>query len=171
MAIADKANLTTQAKVRELMPGDVVFARAGEKLKTLLGSCVAVILTDPRRTLATMCHIVHVGKANAANRGNTAFGEEAMTAMFNLLLGAGVVPRLCDAYVYGGGNMFPNLIHGRTVGDNNLYWVLDCLEHEGIRVVGHDMGAAGYRKVHWEVGPQEPTVELVPVEEGNAYAD
>jgi chemotaxis protein CheD len=137
----------------------------------LLGSCVTVILTDPRRTVATMCHIVHTGKTSAAHRGNTAFGDEAMTAMFSLLVNAGVVPRLCDAYVYGGGNMFPNLIQGRTVGDNNVSWVLNCLEQEGIQVVDHCIGEAGYRKVFWEVGQSEPTVEMVPVEEGNAYAD
>ena len=48
--------------------GDGAFARrhrlgyAGDRMKTLLGSCVAVILTDQRRTVGTMCHIVHVGR-------------------------------------------------------------------------------------------------------------
>jgi chemotaxis protein CheD len=91
----------------ELLPGDVVLAYASDQLKTLLGSCVSVILTDPRRTVATMCHIVHVGLPNAANQHNTAYGEVAMHDMFDRLVGVGIPPGRCHAYVYGGGNLFP----------------------------------------------------------------
>ena len=73
-----------------LHPGDVVCGVRGDRLETLLGSCVAVILTDPRRTVGTMCHIVHVGRPNHANLGNTAYGEVAMQAMFDRL---GLTPR------------------------------------------------------------------------------
>ena len=34
-----------------LHPGDVVCAERGDRMETLLGSCVAVVLTDPRRTV------------------------------------------------------------------------------------------------------------------------
>ena len=85
--------------MRELMPGDVALGLVGDQLKTLLGSCVSVILTDPRRTVGVMSHIVHVGIANAANQGNTAYGDPAMQAMFKLLLARGVAPTLCEAYV------------------------------------------------------------------------
>ena len=40
------------AGVMELLPGDTALGYAGDRMKTLLGSCVAVILTDPRRTVA-----------------------------------------------------------------------------------------------------------------------
>ena len=72
-------------KALELMPGDVALGRKGDRLKTLLGSCISVILTDPRRTVGAMCHIVHVGKPNAANQHNTAFGIVAMDEMFHRL--------------------------------------------------------------------------------------
>ena len=52
----------------ELMPGDVAIGQAGDQFKTLLGSCVSVVLTDPRRTVGAMCHIVHVGTPNAEAR-------------------------------------------------------------------------------------------------------
>jgi len=83
--------------VFELMPGDVALGRAGDQLKTLLGSCVSVILTDPRRTVGVMCHIVHVGHPNAANQNNTAFGAVAMAEMTRRL---GSTPEL---FLTGGG--------------------------------------------------------------------
>ncbi len=149
------------------MPGDVAVGQAGEHLKTLLGSCVAVILTDPRRTVAAMCHIVHVGQPNAANRHNTAYGVVAMEDMFHRLHQVGVTPRLCEAYVFGGGNMFPKLFQVQHVGSNNVTWVLHQLKQHHIAVVDQSLGGLGYRKVSWTVGPTEPVVEVVLAESGS----
>lgn len=145
----------------ELLPGDVALGQAGDQLKTLLGSCVSVILTDPRRTVAAMCHIVHVGRPNAANAHNTAYGEVAMAAMFARLLARGLAPTLCQAYVFGGGNMFAQLYHTTHVGSHNVDWVLGFLEDHGIGIVDHCLGGNGYRKVSWTVGVGEPLIETV----------
>jgi chemotaxis protein CheD len=153
----------------ELMPGDVVDGMSGDQFKTLLGSCVSVILTDPRRTVAAMCHIVHVGKPNAANQKNTAYGEVAMQNMFTRLRKIGVNPSMCQAYVFGGGNMFPQLFGGRHVGTANAHWVLDYLDHHHIAIVDQCLGGNGYRKVDWTVGMSEPLVETVFAEQGVGY--
>lgn len=145
----------------ELLPGHVVLGLAGDQLKTLLGSCVSVILTDPRRTVGAMCHIVHVGHPNAANAHNTAYGEVAMQTMFDQLIGVGIPPQRCHAYVYGGGNMFPQMFTTTHVGAKNAEWVLDYLDDCGISVVGHDVGGCTYRKVAWTVGREQPVVETV----------
>jgi chemotaxis protein CheD len=148
-------------KAIELMPGDVVLGLAGDPMKTLLGSCVSVILTDPRRTVGAMCHIVHVGKPNATNTKNTAYGEVAMQEMFDRLMGIGIPPTRCQAYVYGGGNMFPQMFSTTHVGAKNAEWVLDFLHDHGIAVVGESLGGNGYRKVAWTVGREQPEVEMV----------
>jgi chemotaxis protein CheD len=150
----------------ELMPGEVALGQQGDQLKTLLGSCVSVILTDPRRTIGVMCHIVHVGKPNVANAKNTAYGEVAMKEMFARLRSVGVNPTQCDAYVFGGGNMFPKLFDVRHVGDANVDWVLDYLHDHGIHLVDHCLGGNGYRKVSWTVGAADPLVETVFAEQG-----
>lgn len=147
----------------ELMPGHVVLGLAGDQFKTLLGSCVSVILTDPRRTVGTMCHIVHVGTPNAANANNTAYGEVAMHDMFERLIKVAIPPVRCHAYVYGGGNMFPQMFSTTHVGANNARWVLDYLHECGIAVVDQDVGGNGYRKVSWMVGREAPVVETVRV--------
>jgi chemotaxis protein CheD len=151
----------------ELMPGDVALGQQGDQLKTLLGSCVSVILTDRRRTVGVMCHIVHVGKPNVANAKNAAFGDVAMREMFARLRSVGVNPGQCDAYVFGGGNMFPKLFDVRHVGDANVDWVLDCLHDHGIHLVDHCLGGNGYRKVSWTVGTGDPLVETVFAEQGD----
>ena len=154
------------ARIFELMPGDVALGLAGDHLKTLLGSCVSVILTDPRRTVAVMCHIVHAGQPNAANANNTAYAVVAMEKMFDELTAVGVIPTRCEAYVFGGGNMFPALFAKRHIGQNNVQWVLDYLHDRGMPVVDHCLAGSGYRKVSWTVGPAEPIVDMVFAEQG-----
>lgn len=154
------------ATVYELMPGDVALGLAGDELKTLLGSCVAVILTDPRRTVGAMCHIVHVGRPNAANASNTAYGICAMEDMFSRLRNIGIAHRLCHAYVFGGGNMFPQFFNVHHVGASNVDWVLSYLASHHIAVVDHCLGGTGYRKISWAVGPTEPVVEVVVAKHG-----
>lgn len=151
------------------MPGDVALGLAGDPFKTLLGSCICVVLTDPRRTVGALCHIVHVGTPNASNHHNTAYGVVAMERMFQLLRGKGVNPLMCEAYVYGGGNMFPQFFNTRHVGGTNAEWVLDFLHDHGIPVVEQETGGTGYRKLTWTVGLQEPLVETVFAEQGASY--
>jgi chemotaxis protein CheD len=155
----------------ELMPGDVALGLAGDAFKTLLGSCICVVLTDPRRTVGALCHIVHVGTPNANNVGNTAYGVVAMERMFSFLRSKGVNPVMCEAFVYGGGNMFPQFFSARHVGGTNAEWVLDFLHDHGIPVVEQETGGTGYRKLTWSVGPQDPLVETVFAEQGVRHGD
>jgi chemotaxis protein CheD len=154
----------------ELMPGDIALGQTGARFKTLLGSCVAVVLTDARRSVGSMCHIVHVGLPNAENRHNTAYGVAAMHEMFTQLRSRGINPRMCQAYVYGGGNMFPQLFRAKHVGTSNVEWVLHYLDTHGVAVLDQCLGGNGYRKVSWTVGPQDPVVENVfPEQQGKAH--
>lgn len=142
-----------------LHPGDVACCQRGERLETLLGSCVAVVMTDPRRTIGAMCHIVHAG-----GEGSTAHAAPAIERMYALLLQRAIQPRFCEAYVYGGGNMFPQLVRTREgVGLRNIDAVVERLERDGVHIVQRDVGGAAYRRLRWTVGPGAPEVTAVPV--------
>ncbi|MCX7203654.1 MAG: chemotaxis protein CheD [Burkholderiales bacterium] len=149
--------------VTVLHPGDVACGERGERFETLLGSCVAIVLTDPRRTLGAMCHVVHSSPAPAAHQDDSAWGDAALRKVYSLLQGRGIDPRQCEAWVYGGGNMFPERFSGPHVGQYNAQWALDTLQSEGIRVIDADLGGAHYRKLAWSVGAQPPQVVCVPV--------
>ena len=149
--------------VHTLHPGDVACADQGERLETLLGSCVAVVLTDPRRTIGVMCHIVHQGAPTGATKRTSAYAEVAFEAMFAMLLARGIIPALCEAYVYGGGNMFPDLVKSWHVGDTNARWALDTLIDLGIPVLFHDVGGNTYRRLSWTVGTAVPQVIAIEI--------
>jgi len=149
--------------VYTLHPGDVVCADAGDRLETLLGSCVAVILTDRRRVIGAMCHIVHCRPAVATSVNPAAHADAAIDAMYALLARRGIQSQWCHAYVYGGGNMFPEMFKETHVGASNGRWVLDRLARDSVRVMFHDLGGPTYRKLSWTVGRADPEVIAVRV--------
>jgi len=148
---------------RVLHPGDVFVAERGARLETLLGSCVAIILTDPRRTIGAMCHIVHSGSSDHQNAVDTAHADPALRTLFALLRARGINPSMCDAFVYGGGNMFPNLFEHAHVGCRNSEWALDTLSRLGMPVIDQDVGGTTYRKLSWTVGVDAPRVDAIEV--------
>ncbi|MFG6488177.1 chemotaxis protein CheD [Roseateles sp. BYS78W] len=137
-----------------LHPGDVICVERGERVETLLGSCVAIVLTDARRSIAAVCHLVHAGAG-----ATTAYGGCALQAMEAMLRARGFNARLCEAFVYGGGNMFPVLAPGdQHVGMSNVRWALSELAGRGMPVLAQDVGGDGYRRFAWTVGPGMPEV-------------
>ena len=155
--------LEPRGPLHTLHPGDVGCAERGDRLETLLGSCVAIVLTDPRRTLGAMCHIVHASRAVAGSAETGAYAEVALDTMYALLRERGIDPKQCEAYVYGGGNMFPQLFTRTHVGEHNSRWALDALAQDGVHVLFHDLGGDTYRRLSWTVGPEAPQVTAVPV--------
>jgi len=146
-----------------LHPGDVVVADSGQRLQTLLGSCVAVVMTDPRRTIGAMCHIVH-SKAPAGGAPATgAYADTALRLMYEGLRDRGITPELCQAWVFGGGNLFPKLVRQRHVGNDNADWVVGALARDGVRMLDCQLGGAVYRRLAWTVGAGAPEIQAVEV--------
>lgn len=154
---------TFDGSTHTLHPGGVVCAGRGERLETLLGSCVAVVLTDRARTVGAMCHIVHSRPAVNRDGVPTASADAAIDAMYDLLMRRSLSPRLCCAFVYGGGNMFPTLFTHRHVGENNGRHVLERLSADGVQVLLQDLGGNTYRRLSWTVGPAMPQVTAILV--------
>jgi len=154
---------SVQDPVRVLHPGDVACLSRGGRFEILLGSCVAIILTDPRRTVAAACHIVHASAPRAGESRNGAYGSVALDTMQRLLVARGISPQLCEAYVAGGGNMFPALLKRDHVGEQNSRWALAALERAGVNVLGVDVGGNVYRRLSWAVGDGVPQVNAVAV--------
>ncbi len=145
-----------------LHPGDVVVLDRGQSLETLLGSCVSIVLTDPRRRTAAACHVVHASDGPEATHG-----PAALERMFAGLRARGIEPLRCQAWVAGGGHMFPQLLGEPRlpdVGQANARWALHTLHGLGIALQGQDVGGCAYRRLRWTVGSEPPSVTKVNLE-------
>lgn len=150
-------------QIHVLHPGDVVCAVRGDRLETLLGSCISVILTDRYRSVACMCHIVHKDRQTPGDTARTTGAHAAIEAMYERLRTRAFNPLLCEAMVYGGGNMFPHIVPGQHVGAHNADLVLARLQADGIAVIQQDTGGQAYRRLRWTVGEGMPCISAVEV--------
>ena len=111
-----------------------------------------------------MCHIVH--SKPSSNAGNsTAYAEAALSRLYGMVRERGLVPSCCEAWICGGGNMFPDLVRHAHVGLDNATWARERLAADRVKVLSVDVGGSAYRRLGWTVGPDAPDIAVVPVEE------
>jgi chemotaxis protein CheD len=137
------------------MGGEVVNVRMAEmnmvensySLKTILGSCVGVILHDPHRRISALAHVMLPRRT----RGDSSVGKYADTAipaLLALLAGSGSHPSSLRAYLIGGANMFPAETESLgSIGDQNVVAAREVLQEMGVPIVFEDTGGTRGRSV------------------------
>jgi chemotaxis protein CheD len=138
-----------------LQPGDLFVADAGYQIRTILGSCVSVTLWHPQSRMGGMSHFL-LPTRGAAAKGQELdgrYGDEALLQMINQLRQAGVNPALCQAKVFGGGNMFPDHCHpgAINVGQRNGEAARALLQGHNIPIVSESLFGVGHRQIIFDV--------------------
>src|SRR2546421_9189737 len=140
---------------------DWAAGRADAMLLTLgLGSCVAIMLHDPRACAGAMAHILLPSKSLARDAANPAkFPETAVPLLVQRLTALGADPRLLVAKLAGGASMFAQLMTPGSVqmGERNIVAVRDVLRRAGIPVTAEAVGGGAGRSGRFHVagGPGE----------------
>jgi chemotaxis protein CheD len=116
-------------------------------ISTLLGSCVAVCLFDPKLRLGGMNHFLLPSKrVGAGDDADVVLaGDFAMEVLVNAMLAKGANKERLVAKAFGGGNIVSS-IH-MAIGDRNAEFATDWLEREGIPLTASDFGGPWSRKV------------------------
>jgi chemotaxis protein CheD len=133
-----------------LQPGQHHVARAGVRIRTLLGSCVSITLWHPLRQIGAMSHFLlsnRVGAVPAALDGR--YAKEAMALMLRALARDGVAARECQGKLFGGGDMFPWQAHtsANTIGQQNGEAARALLQEHAIAIVSESLFGIGYREI------------------------
>ncbi len=125
--------------------GQIATAEATAGFKTVLGSCIGLILYHPDLKIAVMAHIV---LPDSAGRSGTPgkYVDTAVPAMLDMFKKKGLVGTDLKAKVSGGANLF-----GGTgvmkIGDRNVAAIQQSLDVAGIEVVGVEVGGSKGRRV------------------------
>lgn len=137
-----------------LLPGEIAYSGEPAVLSTLLGSCVAVCLHDPRNGTGGMNHYMLPGPGESGARLTRGkYGNYAVPRLIEMAAQAG--SRLTDltAQVYGGGNVTGHLgSTGETglynIGDRNVLLAETMLHQLGVKITRRDTGGHHARKIH-----------------------
>ncbi|APQ10573.1 chemotaxis protein CheD [Pseudomonas oryzihabitans] len=132
-----------------LRPGEWSFGRGEVRIRTILGSCVAFVFWHPRRRLGGVTHALLPTRQQAAlgTAANGQYVDESLTLMLGEVARHGGDLSGYQVHVYGGGNMFPQILRGRVrnIGDVNVDVALAQLAQQGLCPVRTHVRGAGHR--------------------------
>jgi chemotaxis protein CheD len=127
----------------------------GETLVTLgLGSCVAIMLYDPKARVGGMAHILLPSRSLARDTTNPAkFPETAVPFLIEQLSALGADPRHLVAKLAGGASMFAQLMMPGAVqmGERNLVATRNALRAVAVPIAGEAVGGEAGRSVRFHV--------------------
>jgi len=140
-----------------LQPGEVYFGERGTRIRTLLGSCVAITVWHPRKHIGGMCH--YLLPARSCGRIDVLEGryaDEAILLLLQEMRRAKTDPEHYQVKVFGGGNMFLNAAATKrrrsiNVGDRNIAIATELLARHGLSACAEHVGGDGYRQIIFEL--------------------
>ncbi|MFD2232403.1 chemoreceptor glutamine deamidase CheD [Phaeospirillum tilakii] len=137
----------------KVLPGEHYVSTAGqEMIVTVLGSCVAACVWDPRMRIGGMNHFMlpDSGDEEAPIDKAMRYGNHAMEQLVNDLLRRGARRESLEIKVFGAGNVIPGMHGGLdSVGDRNARFVRRYLDDEGLRLAAEDLGGPYPRRIHF----------------------
>jgi len=136
-----------------LQPGELWFGDAKTRIRTILGSCVAITLWHPHQRIGGMCHYMlpsRVRKHGADLDGR--YGDEAMALLIRHIHAAGSRLQDFEAKLFGGGRMFHHgYCEGKSsagaVHDRNIEVARAMAAHHGLPIKAEHLGGHGHRQV------------------------
>ncbi|MBU4215888.1 MAG: chemotaxis protein CheD [Actinobacteria bacterium] len=138
-----------------LAPGDFEFVEAPMRLRTLLGSCVAITLWHPGRRFGAMCHYM-LPTRGPARAGLPPDGRYADEAIDLFLAGVGRRSTRLQEYqakVFGGGEQFGPGGRRAELGvpARNVDAGLRLLREHHVTVSARHVGGSGPRQIAFDL--------------------
>jgi len=155
-------------KIEKYQKGERVIISPGEfhvtenpgVISTLLGSCIAACLYDPRRRLIGMNHFMLSNPRyakdmplNISDAGR--YGVHAMDLLINEMMARGTNRFMLRAKIFGGATIMNSDAAGGNffcVGQVNCRFICEYLRNEGIPIDALDIGGNFGRVIHFSNG-------------------
>lgn len=138
-----------------LQPGEFYFGTQETRIRTILGSCIAITMWHPRLRIGGMCHYMlpmrHAVSHHAEPDGR--YADDAMWLFMDALEKTGSWPADYEVKMFGGGNQFPGQIKSGpiSVPDKNIRVGRSLLKQHGFNIKAEHLGGNGHRNVIFEV--------------------
>lgn len=136
-----------------LQPGEFYFSDSETRIRTLLGSCVAITMWHPRLQIGGMCHYLLPMQTNQHAELDGRYANDAIELFMIELKKTNSLPREYEVKMFGGGNQFPGQTsNNRTsVPDNNIQIGRQLLKQHGFSIKAEHLGGTGHRNIIFDV--------------------
>jgi chemotaxis protein CheD len=150
-----------------LQPGDFYFGDRDTRIRTLLGSCISIVMWHPELKIGGMCHYM------LSSRGDKnipvldgRYGDEAILMFFQEAIRHNSNPNDYIVKIFGGGNMFSRpennvpcisspcsevIQECRNVSCRNIIKGVSLLEQYGFSIKSRDLGGTQSRNIIFDI--------------------
>ena len=132
-----------------LATGACYVTNVDDVLTTVLGSCIAACVRDPRRGIGGMNHFLLPSGEGHVEQFTTdvgRYGVHAMELLVNEVMKAGATRSELEIKIFGGGEVID--MHSDT-GIRNVSFVKAYLKAEGYRIAALDVGGGFARRLEY----------------------
>lgn len=153
-----------QERINVIQGTNFVSADSNVVLTTVLGSCVACCLFDPRNKVGGMNHFLLAEPREGArfDAGEAErYGSFAMELLINEMLKAGAMRSNLRAHLYGGANLHVGM---QAIGTSNAKFAESFLARDGIPLAHKDLGGTLARRVDFRAALGQARCRVVEAE-------
>jgi chemotaxis protein CheD len=133
-----------------LQPGEFYFGDEKTRIRTLLGSCVAITLWHPKLHIGGMSHYMLSDRPGPKKTEplNGRYAIDVMEMFMRELRRSHTKPRDYQVKIFGGGRMFEH--KGRNhdgISERNVQVGRELVTRYGFTSIAEDLGGNGHRNV------------------------
>ena len=140
---------------RFLNPGEFYFGNSHTRIRTLLGSCVAITFWHPQCHIGGMCHYMLPGRGkDLVNELSGKYADEALQMFMQEIAHHKTKPQEYEIKLFGGGNMLEVLgqsSRAENVAERNIQAARWLLSEYGLKIKAESLGGVGYRQIVFEL--------------------
>jgi chemotaxis protein CheD len=135
--------------------GELIIVDKPTHIWTILGSCVSVILHNPRKKVSALCHAqlsenkvlgsIDGRYIDKVVNGDFRYVACSINYMLDQLYTMGINKSEIYASIYGGANIIAEFSH--KIGSDNSAAAINVLEKNGIRILRKDIGGTQSRTI------------------------
>lgn len=150
-----------------LQPGDIYWGDPETRIRTILGSCVAICVWHPEKKIGGMCHILMPTRMNRPTDAtfNGQYADEAMHMLLLAIYRSGTKASEYTVKIFGGGNMFLAIEGKDAIGSRNIKAVRELLAAYNLKPAAESLGGNFYWRLHLDLWTGNVWVKKRPVTE------
>ncbi len=133
-----------------LHPNEMYWGDGETRIKTVLGSCIAICMWHPGRKVGGMSHSLLPTRRNPEDKkvkADPRFVDEAVELFVKAVLESGLKPAEFKVKIFGGANLLATNREEATIGEQNREIAYAALEKHGFFVFSEHTGGAETRNV------------------------
>lgn len=133
-----------------LQPGELYFGDRHTRIRTLLGSCVSLVLWHPHELIGGMCHYMLPSRRYRGQQLDGRYADEALYLLLKEIQASGTQAADYRISLLGGGNMF-GALNQQNIGEANVAAGLQLLAAHGLQCHARHAGGEGYRNLIFDI--------------------